>query len=273
MILDGKRIAEEIVRDLRTTAGERVYSLAIISVAPNFATQKYLAIKERVAADAGVKLYVLTLGEDVTTEEVRAAIATHREADGVVLQLPYPPHIDVAALLAELPRRVDVDVIGDEARVAFENGDETVLPPVVGAIAHIAAREDISFSGKQVTVIGKGKLVGAPAALWAAQHGGIVTALSKDDAIEASLAIADIVILGAGVPGLVQPSMLKEGVVLLDAGTSEDAGRLVGDADPRCHERAALMTPVPGGIGPLAVALLFKNLHILANVRKTLSMD
>jgi methylenetetrahydrofolate dehydrogenase (NADP+)/methenyltetrahydrofolate cyclohydrolase len=100
-----------------------------------------------------------------------------------------------------------------------------------------------------------------------------VVSLSHLDTKEPHLQTADIVILGAGVPALVSPSMIKNGVVIFDAGTSEEEGKLAGDADPSCVSVASLITPVPGGIGPIAVALLFSNLYTLGARKDALSMD
>jgi len=108
--------------------------------------------------------------------------------------------------------------------------------------------------------------VGAPAAELLKRLGAKVTVLQASDPL-LPLAEADIVVLGAGSPGLVQPEMLKKGVVLIDAGTSESQGKVVGDAAPECAEVASFFTPVPGGIGPIAVAMIFRNLFTLAKAK------
>ena len=106
--------------------------------------------------------------------------------------------------------------------------------------------------------------MGAPAAELLRELGADVAVITASRGSLAALKDADIVVSGAGSPGLLQPEMFKEGVVLIDAGTSEASGRLTGDADPRCAEVASVFTPVPGGAGPIAVAMLFKNLFTLA---------
>jgi methylenetetrahydrofolate dehydrogenase (NADP+)/methenyltetrahydrofolate cyclohydrolase len=102
--------------------------------------------------------------------------------------------------------------------------------------------------------------VGIPAAAWFEEQGSEVVLVDKQSDVAKAVAEADIVVLGAGEPGLLTPQMVKEGVVVLDAGTSESSGKLVGDADEAVLEKARLFTPVPGGIGPVAVAMIFKNL-------------
>lgn len=263
-IFDGRALAEELARLLEERAKAIQPTLAIISVAPDFATTKYLAIKKRFAERIGVALLLTELPETATTEDVVAAIMSAQSAHGIVLQLPFPPHVDVARALAVLPKDQDVDVIGDAGNAAFEGGNHILMPPVIGAIAEIAQRQNINFSNTNVCVVGKGRLVGAPAALWARAKGAQVTPLGKEDDIKTAARNADIIILGAGSPSLLTPDMLKLGVAIFDAGTSEDGGKLAGDADPSCADIAGLFTPVPGGIGPVAVAKLFENLIVLA---------
>jgi len=268
MIIDGKKIAEEMTRALRARvlAHSAPLTLAIISIAPNFATEKYLNIKRRVASALGVELVVSELAHDATTDDVLGEIARLSTAySGIVLQLPYPDHIAIEQALAALPRHRDVDAIGTDAVTAMEHGDWQIMPPVVGAIAAIAREHGISFAGKRVGVVGHGRLVGKPAVLWAKHEGALVTTVTKESVDRADIIkAADILILGAGVSGLVVPSAIKDGVAVFDAGASEDGGRLVGDADPLCAEKASLFTPVPGGIGPIAIVKLFENLLTLS---------
>jgi methylenetetrahydrofolate dehydrogenase (NADP+)/methenyltetrahydrofolate cyclohydrolase len=156
----------------------------------------------------------------------------------------------------------DVDV------TRYDGSDNTLLPPVVGAIAEISRTHNVSFANRSVVVVGNGRLVGAPAAAYAAKEGARVTVVTKDSDNISATRDADIIILGAGSPGLLTPDMVKEGVVVFDAGTSEEGGMLVGDADPAVVQKAALLTPVPGGIGPLTIAILLKNVLYLATHRR-----
>ena len=137
---------------------------------------------------------------------------------------------------------------------------------MVGAIAEICKRHHVEILGRNVAILGSGRLVGAPAEVWFRACGGRVSLFDKTTEISsmhACLREADIVVSGMGQAGYLKPEMLKEGVVLIDAGTSESRGVIVGDADPRCEEIARLFTPVPGGVGPLTVAMIFRNLITL----------
>ena len=115
---------------------------------------------------------------------------------------------------------------------------------------------------------GKGRLVGRPIALYLKQRGIDTFILDKGDTLSSSvLRQADVVISGIGVGGVIKPDMIKEGVVLIDVGTSEISGTLRGDIDPSCAKKSALFTPVPGGVGPITVAMIFKNMLILSHER------
>ena len=136
---------------------------------------------------------------------------------------------------------------------------EGIVPPVAAAVARILVYEGMEIRGKKAAVVGQGKLVGKPVAALLSILGADVTTITKESGDLSVLKDADIVVTGAGVPGLIRPEHLKEDVALIDAGTSESDGAIVGDADPACVEVASVFTPVPGGVGPVAVACLFRN--------------
>ena len=142
----------------------------------------------------------------------------------------------------------------------FKDGKFDIMPPVVGAIAEILKRESVSVKDKNVVVIGKGALVGEPAAVWFKQQGARVVVLDrKTKNISMVTKDADIIVSGAGVPSLITADMLSDGVIFFDAGTSESGGVLKGDASPECALKCSIFTPVPGGIGPITIAVLLRN--------------
>lgn len=264
MIIDGKAIAREILAAVATEIQTQgiVPHLTVFTCAPNFETQKFLALKQQRATEVGVALHVIELDPLTITSDVVQAISNALLAtDGIIVQLPFPPHIDIATVLQAVPSSFDVDALG-------YTGEETsILPPVVGAIDAIAQHHGIGWVGKAVVVVGQGRLVGEPAALYAHSKQAQVTVLKKDTKDSAqTIASADILILGAGVPGLVTADMVKDGVVVFDAGTSEEGGMLVGDATSAVATHASFITPVPGGIGPITIAVLLKNVLQLAKL-------
>jgi len=269
MIVDGKRMAGDV---LDTLVGERAafgpLTLGVVMSAGDAATISFVKIKTRAAATLGVDIARIELGPDADTQEAAYAVQELvKNTQGIIVQLPLPQNVDLAAVLEALPASHDVDALG---------GGRLVRPPVAEAVAEILTKNNVAAAGKTAVVVGAGRLVGAPAAQLLRDLGARVEVVTKSKSSLACLKNADIVVLGAGEPGLVVPAMLKEGVVLIDAGTSDGMrlpagrqGRLAGDAAPECAEVASIFTPVPGGVGPLAVAMIFKNLLVLAKAQRT----
>jgi methylenetetrahydrofolate dehydrogenase (NADP+)/methenyltetrahydrofolate cyclohydrolase len=263
MIIDGRAIASSILAAVRADIASRKHAPVICAIAmrPSAATRSYLATKSTRAEEAGMKLKVIEVPEYGSTEDVLSAVAGAK-GDAILVQLPLPERIDRARVLDNIPLEKDADIL---SRAAYERFDSeqagALLPPVAAAVREILRTAHIDPKGKHVAVVGNGSLVGRPSAVWFMQQGARVTVVTREKAedLASVLAGADIVVSGAGSPGLIQKGMLKKGVVLIDAGTSESGGQMVGDMDPSCADVASLFTPVPGGVGPIAVAMLFKN--------------
>lgn len=266
MIIDGNRIAADILDTLKqtiTASGAKV-SLEVFVVGSDYATEKFISFKRKKAEGVGIDVSVTNFPPTIATEnlikEIQQYSKQHTVNDGVVIQLPLPKHIDTKAVLEYIPIEKDIDVLSSRSRTAFEKSELDILPPVVGSIKEIIDRSNISLRGMRAVVIGKGALVGRPSAVWLEQQGAIVTSLDASDNIRSYVKDADVIVSGAGVPGLITPDMIKEGVILFDAGTSESGGKLVGDATEDCALKCQIFTPTPGGIGPITVALLLQNL-------------
>lgn len=242
MVIDGKKIAEEIIADLKGN-----YTLGVVMDESSAASQSFVKIKERTANRVGVTI------KRFSSKDFNTAL----ECDGVIVQLPIE---NPDELIARIPPEKDVDALGEHP---------LVLSPVAKAIGEVFSRAGVSVAGKQAVVVGAGRLVGAPAKELLEDAGANVYVVTQTIGSLSELKDADIVVLGAGNPGMVTPEMLKEGVVLIDAGTSEQGGKVAGDADPRCANVASVFTPVPGGIGPIAVAMIFQNLFTLIQRSKT----
>jgi methylenetetrahydrofolate dehydrogenase (NADP+)/methenyltetrahydrofolate cyclohydrolase len=164
-------------------------------------------------------------------------------------------------VLEATPEKLDVDVLGSAVTATFEKIGAPI-PPVAGAVAHILKDTNTTVENKNVVIVGRGRLVGTPVATWF-MHQGVTPRIIDINTIEETklklLKEADIVISGVGTPKILKPENFKEGVILIDAGTSEQGGVLSGDCDPACADIASVSTPVPGGVGPLTVAFLFEN--------------
>jgi methylenetetrahydrofolate dehydrogenase (NADP+)/methenyltetrahydrofolate cyclohydrolase len=261
MIVDGKAIAADILDSVKAEvdSSDQTFTMTAVTCAPNFETQKYLAMKKRRAAAVGISLNVVELPADATTEQaIECVLAVAAQSNGVVVQLPLPEHIDATAVLQAVPPSKDPD--------GFSYGEkrDRLLPPVVGAIDVISSVHGVEWKNKRVVILGKGKLVGQPAARYARKQGARVRVYDETNLDLSSLKTADIIVSGIGQPAFLIAAMLSKGVFVFDAGTSEDGGVLVGDAHADVAEVASLVTPVPGGIGPITIAYLLKNLVKLA---------
>jgi 5,10-methylene-tetrahydrofolate dehydrogenase/methenyl tetrahydrofolate cyclohydrolase len=272
MIIDGKLIAHE----LKTKLKERTYeidphlSLGIIVTEETPATKQFVKIKQLFASNINVETEVLELAQMKRETEDLLELILHasRKFDGVILQLPIPQHFNLSSVLNLFPFTQDVDVIGNAAYQQFKEGSLPFLPPVVGAFAEVLHKSEVRLTGKKVLVVGDGRLVGAPSAIWAERLGAYVTVATKEtDNLHELTKDADAIILGAGVPGLLKPEMIKDGVIILDAGAGDVNGKVMGDAMQECAEKASVFTPTPGGIGPITVAKLFENLVALDDIK------
>lgn len=266
MVIDGRALAEERKKDIQMQVARIAspVSLGVVLSSGDKVTESFVRIKKKVAETVGVTVAEYFLSESPTEAEVTEAVGRASAHTGVIVQLPISKHISTRFVQDAIPYEKDVDGISTKAVEHFARGDSLVTPPVVAAIDFLLKHFSISVVDKKVVVVGKGLLVGSPARTFFEVSGANVVTLERGDALEPHTASADIIVLGAGSPGILKPDMVREGVVIFDAGTSESEGVVVGDADPACAEKTALFTPVPGGIGPIAVAEIFGNLVKLA---------
>lgn len=266
MIINGTIIKEVLLEELAASAAGQHKRVCFIQFGDDAASTKFVAMKMNVAAQLGVEAEhvqsnVLTTDEAVAT--VQEAVA--KSYDGIVVQLPIPAGIDAEAVINAIPAAMDIDVLSDAAIEAFKKGASKRLPPVAAAVESILKVHQVSPIGKNIVIRGKGKLVGEPVMMLFDQADVPYDAIDINTPEAEQLRLlqhADIIVSGFGMPHSLAPDMIKEGVVLIDAGTSEQAGKLAGDIDPACAAKASLYTPVPGGVGPITVACLFRNLFL-----------
>jgi methylenetetrahydrofolate dehydrogenase (NADP+)/methenyltetrahydrofolate cyclohydrolase len=259
MIISGRAIADDVYAELapKFSALGKSVKLGIVVVGENAVIESFVRMKGRAADRLGVEMVRVSLPETATTEKVVEAVhALARETDAVILQLPLPKHVDINIALAAVSKEKDVDALNP---TIFE-GDRIVHAPVALAVVEILQKSGIAIAGARTVVIGAGRLVGAPSAWLLKSLGARVSMFTLQQGSINDLKDADIVVSGAGNPGFIKPEHLKQGVALVDAGTSELKKKIRGDADPACAEKASVFTPVPGGVGPVAVAMIFRNL-------------
>jgi len=224
-------------------------------------------MKEKFGAIIGVPVHIHRLDAGSTTQQCQNVIneitITETPA-GIIVQLPLPNHINTEAVLNTVPAPYDVDVLGIQGQQLFDQGKNPMIPTVARAIGYALDTQPGVTVDMNTVIVGNGKLVGAPTAQYLRQKGFAPWVFDKNSDPEAyarGLEQAQIVISGVGSPGLIQVDDVAEGAFLVDAGTSEGRGVLQGDIDPECYSHARWYTPVPGGIGPLTVAMIFMNLY------------
>lgn len=266
MIVDGRALAadrREEVRKERARFG--ALSLGVVSAGSSPVTQSYVGIKKRAAEALDITVGDYRLSDTATTEEIIEAVRKACSAghDGIILQLPLPEGADVEAAKNEIPLMLDVDALSDAAFDAFAKNDFPAVPPVPAAMHYILKRSGVPIAGAKMAIVGRGRLVGKPAEVLFKRLGADVRMVGRKDDLAKAAKDSDIIIAGTGVPALLKPDMVKQGVVIIDGGTSESGGMVVGDADPACAEKASVFTPVPGGVGPIAVVEIFANLVAL----------
>ena len=267
ILLDGKKLSQKILDELkREVAGiKKQLRLAVVVVGEDPVVKKFIEQKKKTAAAVGINIRIYPFEEKITTNDLRkriAQIAHEKKNLGVIIQLPLPEHVSAQYILNSVMPEKDIDVLSSRSLGNFVTGKSLILPPVVGAVKTFFEEYKIDYKNKYVVVVGAGNLVGRPVALWLFQEKATFSVLrSATKNSEEFLRQADIVISGAGKPKFITGSMVKEGVIIIDAGTSESEGKLVGDIDfASVFPKASFITPVPGGIGPLTVVMLFKNL-------------
>jgi 5,10-methylene-tetrahydrofolate dehydrogenase/methenyl tetrahydrofolate cyclohydrolase len=260
MIINGKEIAEDIYSELAPKfAGlGRSVKLGILVVGANPVIESFVKIKTQAAERLGIEMVRVNVSDKSDAGKIQQAadrlVAT---TDAAIIQLPLPQGINTNEVLSIVPKEKDVDALNP----AVSEEERPVHAPVALAVVEILTRSGVEIAGKRTVVVGAGRLVGAPSAWLLRSLGADVSVFSLEEGSIEDLKEADIVVSGAGNPGFIKPEHLKQGVALIDAGTSELNKKITGDADPRCAEIASVFSPVPGGVGPVAVAMIFRNLY------------
>jgi methylenetetrahydrofolate dehydrogenase (NADP+)/methenyltetrahydrofolate cyclohydrolase len=275
MVIDGKQLASEIIEELKKEreAILKKIRLAVVLVGDNPASLSFIKQKEKVAKELNIDVRLYQYPETIKTKELRKKVndvcrVTYNR--GVVVQLPLPDSINSQVVLNAILPLKDPDILSEKNLGSFYTHRLKVLPPVVGAIKFLLEKYQINPEGKNVLIIGRGQLVGKPVGLWFIHQRATVTvANSQTKNLENLLKTAEIIVSSAGIPGLIKGDMVQKGVVIFDSAVVSEAGKLKGDGDfDSLKDKAALLTPVPGGLGPLTVAFLFKNLLELVKQQK-----
>jgi methylenetetrahydrofolate dehydrogenase (NADP+)/methenyltetrahydrofolate cyclohydrolase len=281
ILLDGKKTSQELKEEIAAEVaamrqqGHKVPHLAAVIVGNDGASLTYVSSKVRSCEQVGFESTLVRLPEDTTQEDLLKEVATlnaNEAIDGYIVQLPLPAHLDEEEVLLAIDPKKDVDGFHPTnfGRMALEL--ESFIPATPFGIMQLLERYKVDTSGKHAVVIGRSHIVGRPISILLSQKGDfanatVTVAHSRTKDLKALLNQADIIVSALGVPNFVKADMVKPGAVVIDVGITrvEDASRpkgyrIVGDVDfEQVAEKASYITPVPGGVGPMTIAMLLKN--------------
>ena len=274
--IDGKVLAEkvraQVAEDVRAY-GEPV-CLATILVGDDPASHVYVGSKHKASREAGIESRDHRFPADTAESEILDLIAelnADDAVDGILVQLPLPEHMDEPKVLRAVDPEKDVDGFHVINAGLLYLGEPHLVPATPSGVMVMLAEHGVELKGKEAVVIGRSEIVGKPMAmLLLAEHATVTICHSRTVDLAAHTRRADILVAAVGRAGLVTPDMVKPGAVVIDVAMNRNAdGKLVGDVDPAVFDVAGLMTPVPGGVGPMTIAMLLRNTLTAAQQRRS----
>ena len=273
--MDGKALAERIRAEVAEEA--RAFGslgLATVLVGDDAASEIYIRRKHEAAREAGITAHDHHLPAETTEDELLALIAelnADDSVDGILVQLPLPGQIDEERALRAVDPIKDVDGFHPASAGQLYLDDPTFVPATPLGIMALLEEYDVPLEGARAVVIGRSTIVGKPAALLLLRANATVTIChSRTRDLAAHVGEADVVVAAVGKADVVTAEMVKPGSVVIDVGMNRTEDGLRGDVDPAAAERAGLITPVPGGVGPMTIAMLLRNTIKAAKFRRGL---
>ena len=278
-IIDGKlvskKIREMISEDVAALKEQGIFpKLAVILVGNDPASAVYVRNKEKACVETGIEPMQITMPEETTEAELLSLIGKLNEdtsVHGILVQLPLPRHINENKVIESISPAKDVDAFTHESVGRIVEGKYTFLPCTPAGIMKLLEFYDVEIAGKECVVIGRSNIVGKPMALLLLNASGTVTVChSKTRDLAEVTRRADILVVAIGKPAFVTDDMVKDGAVVVDVGINRlDNGKLCGDVEfDGVSQKASLITPVPGGVGPMTITMLMKNTVFAAKNQK-----
>ncbi|MBS1863363.1 MAG: bifunctional methylenetetrahydrofolate dehydrogenase/methenyltetrahydrofolate cyclohydrolase FolD [Actinobacteria bacterium] len=269
-VIDGKAVAaavkERIKVDLAPFEEEagRVPGLATVLVGEDPASEVYVGMKIKACEEVGIRSIHRQPDAGIRQEELEGLVAelnADEAVDGILVQLPLPDHLDSDRIVATIDPRKDVDGLTPVNAGLLAHGTPGLTPCTPAGVMELLAHEGVELEGAEVVVVGRSKLVGVPVArLLLLANATVTTCHSRTRDLDAVCARADVLVAAVGVPRLLGAAAVKPGAVVIDVGVNRLEGGLVGDVDfEAAAEVAAAITPVPGGVGPMTIAMLLHN--------------
>ena len=282
-LIDGKAFASNLRGRVATAAAAfteqagRKPGLAVVLVGEDPASSVYVRSKGKATVAAGMESFEHRLSADVTEAELIALVDrlnADATVDGILVQLPLPKHIDERNVITRIDPDKDVDGFHPVNAGRLATGLDGLVPCT--PLGCLMLLQDIHphLAGLEAVVIGRSNIVGKPmAALLLQQSCTVTTVHSRTRDVMGHVRQADIVVAAVGIPGFVQPEWIKPGATVIDVGINRTDDGLVGDVDPRAAEVAGAITPVPGGVGPMTIAVLMRNTLVAAGRRAGIAVD
>ncbi|PKM61551.1 MAG: bifunctional methylenetetrahydrofolate dehydrogenase/methenyltetrahydrofolate cyclohydrolase FolD [Firmicutes bacterium HGW-Firmicutes-21] len=269
-ILDGKLISQKVKDEITNEVilyrekGLRQPCLAVVLVGDNEASKIYVRNKKRSCEQVGFVSLEYLLTEDAKQEELDFLIDTLNSddtVDGILVQLPLPKHLDEQSVINRISPKKDVDAFHPENVGRIMLGNPLFLPCTPSGVMRLLKEYDIQISGKECVIVGRSNIVGKPMSLLLLGENGTVTIChSRTRDLGEVTRRADILVVAIGVAKKITGDMIKESAVVVDVGMNRSEGALCGDTDfISCESKASYITPVPGGVGPMTIAMLLQN--------------
>jgi methylenetetrahydrofolate dehydrogenase (NADP+) / methenyltetrahydrofolate cyclohydrolase len=274
-LIDGRAIAldvrAQVGRDVAAWVeqGHELPGLATVLVGDDPASALYIGGKQKASAEVGIAGFDHRLGQDTSHEEVDALLrdlAADPRVSGILLQLPTPPQVDGAALTGLIPPGKDVDGLTPLSAGLLAQGRPGLRPCTPSGVMEMLHRHDVALEGAEAVVVGRSDLVGRPlAALLLAANATVTVCHSRTRDLAGVCRRADVLVAAVGRPRMIQGDWVKPGATVIDVGMNRTDDGLFGDVDFKsAAERAGLITPVPGGVGPMTIAMLLRNTLLAA---------
>jgi methylenetetrahydrofolate dehydrogenase (NADP+) / methenyltetrahydrofolate cyclohydrolase len=275
VLMQGAPLAARIRADVARDVAELGHvGLATVLVGDDPASHIYVDHKHRAALEAGIESHDHRLAPETSADELRELIEqlnTDEDVDGILVQLPLPKQLDGSAATRLVSPAKDVDGFHPVSAGQLYLGHPTFVPATPAGCMELLAEHGVELEGRRAVVIGRSQIVGKPMAhLLLAENATVTICHSRTADLASHTREADIVVAGVGQPHLVTPGMVKPGAAVVDVGLTRLPKGLAGDVDPAVAEVAGHLTPVPGGVGPMTIAILLRNTVLAARYRQEL---
>jgi methylenetetrahydrofolate dehydrogenase (NADP+)/methenyltetrahydrofolate cyclohydrolase len=273
MIIDGAKIAEEILESLKEKRKNYdKLKIAAFLIGKDKEKITFLKIKQKFAKELNIEFRIYELDENLSKRKIRkyvGQILKHKTIQGAIFQLPIPVKYPTQYLLNSIPAKKDIDCLSSKLMGKFYTNSAVISPPAVEVVNLILNKYQISILGKNILVIGYGRLIGKPISHYFANQKATVVIAQEETKLNEYLDKADIIISGVGKANLITDC--KKNAILIDFGYSFKNSKAYGDIDfEKVKNKAAIVTPTPGGTGPILVAKLFENFFKLLDFRKVI---